>query len=197
MGRSCHPPRPAHRRVATRRSAVLLTLTASVAGGAACDEGGIRAGEGTILLGAEAETTAAWTPTPESPITIALRIPATVRQGAEVPIEVRVHNGGKNPVSVGFGQRRAFDVLVTRARGPADSAAVWSLPKFYTPVRDVNTTEAVPPGRDTVFAVVWPGVDDAGRHVPPGDYRIRATVSAALVSTRQLWTEWVPFTIQK
>jgi hypothetical protein len=120
-----------------------------------------------------------------------------VQTGAEVPIRVRVHNGSDHPIGVGFGQRRGFDVIIARAIGRADSAAVWSLPKFFSPVRDATVTDPVPAGRDTVFSVIWPGVDDAGQKVPPGAYRVRATISAQLVSTRQLWSEWVPITVQK
>ena len=173
----------------------LIALAATLA--AACGDTGILVDETTVNLGTDAEKAQTWQPTAQEPITIELTVPATVRQGAEVPIRVKVHNGSNRAVGVGFGQRRAFDVLVSRAEGRADSSAVWSLPKFYSPVRDVTVTDPVPPGRDTVFSVVWPGVDDAGQKVPPGAYRIRATVSAELVSRQQLWTPWVPITVQQ
>jgi hypothetical protein len=112
-----------------------------------------------------------------------------------VSIRVKVHNGSDRPVGVGFAQQNGFDVLVARASGPADSAAVWSLPKYVSTTRDAVVTDPVAAGRDTVFSVIWPGVDDGGRKVPPGAYRIRATVPAELVSRRQLWTDWVPITI--
>ena len=163
----------------------------------ACGDVGILVDEATVNLGTDAEKAQTWQPTAQEPLTIELTAPATVRVGAEVPIRVKVHNGSDRPVGVGFGQRRAFDVLVSRAQGRADSSAVWSLPKLYSPVRDVTVTDPVAPGRDTAFAIVWPGVDDAGQKVPPGAYRIRATVSAQLVSRQQLWTAWVPITVQK
>ena len=184
---------PARRAHALRRGAALLALAAT----AACGEAAILVDEGTVKLGAEAEKAAAWKPTAQEPISIELLTPATIRPGDEVPIRVKVHNGSDHPLGVGFGQRRGFDVIVARTTGRADSSAVWSLPKFFSPSRDATVTDPVAAGRDTVFSVIWPGVDDAGQKIPPGSYRIRATVSAALVSTRQLWTEWVPITVQK
>jgi hypothetical protein len=184
---------PARRAHALRRGAALLALAAT----AACGEAGILVDEATVKLGADAEKATAWKPTTEEPISIELLTPATIRPGDEVPIRVKVHNGSGRPIGVGFGQRRGFDVIVARATGRADSSAVWSLPKFFSPSRDATVTDPVAAGRDTVFSVIWPGVDDAGQKVPPGSYRVRATVSAALVSTRQLWTEWVPITVQQ
>jgi hypothetical protein len=179
--------------VARRRGLIVLALGVMTA----CGEAGILVDETTVNLGTDAEQAPEWKPTPQEPLTIELTSPPTARPGDEVAITVRVHNGSDRPVGVGFGQRRAFDVLVARAQGRADSSAVWSLPKFYSPVRDVTVTDPVAPGRDTVFSVIWPGVDDAGQKVPPGAYRIRATVSAELVSRRQLWTEWRTITVRK
>ena len=192
VGRPERLPHP-HAVRRARRGGVLLAL-ATVA---ACGEPGILVDEATVKLGSDAEKATAWKPTPAEPITIELLTAGTVQVGAEVPIRVRVHNGSDHPIAVGFGQRRGFDVLISRSQGRADSSAVWSLPKYYSPVRDATVTDPVRPGRDTVFSVIWPGVDDAGQKVPPGVYRIRATISAQLVSTRQLWTEWAPIVVQK
>jgi hypothetical protein len=178
-----------------RRLAALLALAGATGLAAACDDGNISIDENTMSLGGEAEQASTWTPTAREPITLELIAPRTVARGAEVPIRVNVHNGSDRPIGVGFGLRRGFNVLVTREKGRADSSAVWSLPIFGGTARDPTVTDPLLPGRDTAFSVVWPGVDDAGRMVPPGAYRIRATVSAALVSTRQLWTDWTPVTV--
>jgi hypothetical protein len=191
---TCHPASTARPFARVVPLALAGALSASAG---ACGDAGILVEEGTVKLGTEAERAQTWEATAQEPITIELTAPATVKRGAEVPIRVKVHNGSTRALSVGFGRQRVFDVLVSRAQGRADSSAVWSLPTFYSTVRDVTVTDPVPPGRDTVFAVTWPGVDDAGRTVPPGASRIRATVSAELVSTRQLWTPWVPITVEQ
>ena len=184
----------------TRSPLPLLTLGAVVAlaTAAACgDTGGINVDEGTVSLGRQADKATTWKPTEKEPISIELAVPSRVPAGAEVPIRVKVHNGSDHPIGVGFSQQHGFDILVARPSGPADSGAVWSLPRYVTTTRDATVTDPVAPGRDTVFSVIWPGVDGGGRKVPPGDYRIRATVPAELVSRRQLWTDWVPITIAK
>ena len=167
-----------------------LAALGAVALLAGCEEPGILVDQATVDLGAEAERATTWAPTAEDPIRLELEVPATARAGDEVPIRVHVRNGSTRPMGLGFGERRGFDVILSRAAGRADSAAVWSPPRFYTAMRDVTVTDPLPPGRDTVFTVIWPVVDDAGQKVPPGDYRIRATVAAELVSRRQLWSEW-------
>ena len=183
-------PRP------TRRLAARLAAVPLAAASVACGDGNaISVNQETFKFGLEAERAPTWKPTATEPITIELNAPRTVARAAEVPIRVNVHNGSDHPVSVGFGQRRGFNVMVSRARGPADSAGVWSVPVYVSTTRDATVTDPLPPGRDTVFSIVWPGVDDAGRPVPAGAYRLRATVSAALVSTRQLWTAWTPITV--
>jgi hypothetical protein len=175
-----------------------LGALAALATAAACGEvEGINVFQATLDLGKKSEQAAPWKPTDQEPISIELTAPAAVPAGAEVPIRVKVHNGSDRSVGVGFAQHHGFDILVARFGGPADSSAVWSLPKYVSTTRDATVTDPVAPGRDTVFSVVWPGVDDGGRKVPPGTYRIRATVPAELVSRRQLWTEWVPITIGK
>jgi hypothetical protein len=180
--------------LAGRLAVVALLFVAAAA--AACDDPGILIDQSTLELGTLAENAPTWQPTPQEPIRVSIEVPSTVRRGADVPVRVTVHNGSQHPIAVGFGQRRGFNVLVARAAGRADSAAVWALPRMFSPGRDVTVTDPLQPGRDTVFAVVWPGVDDAAQLVPPGSYRIRATVSAELVSTKQLWTEWAPITVK-
>ena len=127
---------------------------------------------------------------------MALEVPPSVRRGENVPIRVVIHNGSRTPLSIGFGQRAGFNILVAHATGRADSSAVWSVPRYMFPSRDATVTDALAPGRDTVITTTWPGVDDASQLVPPGSYRVRATVSAELVSTRQLWSEWAPITVR-
>ena len=179
-----------------------LAVTLSVAGGAvaaavsgACGEGAVRLSQSTFDLGVEAKKAITWKETPQEPISLELSAPSTIARGSEAPIRVRVRNGGSRPIAVGFGQQRGFNVMVARAEGPADSAAIWSLPAMFNPARDVTVMDPLRPGRDTVFSVVWPGTDDGGRPVTPGAYRLRATLSAELISTRQIWTEWKPITV--
>jgi hypothetical protein len=166
---------------------VLLALAGAIA---ACGEVGITPGPATISLGAQAESATVWTPTAAEPITLEVEVPDSVRSGAEVPITVRLRNGSGRPLRLGVTARRGFDVLVAQEGGRADSGAVWSPMTFYSAARDATVTDPLPAERDTAVTMLWPTVDDAGRRVPPGTYRVRATVIAELLSTRQLWTDW-------
>ena len=175
--------------------ATIVAATVATTSLAACGETGILVDQETVDLGTESEKATTWVPTAQEPIRVELEVPATVRHGDEVQVRVRVHNGSDRPMGIGFAQRRGFDLLLARAEGRADSSAVWSPPRYFSATRDLTVTDPVPPGRDTVFTVIWPVVDDAGQKVPPGDYRIRATVAAELVSRRQLWSEWTPIRV--
>lgn len=190
---------PHHPASTVTRPVRVALLALAAAAGAGCEgtQVGTVMSETTFTLGKDAEQATTWTPTPEEPITIEMAAPTTTQPGVDVPIRVTVHNGSKRGLSIGFGQRRGLDLIIAHAEGPADSSAVWSLPKYFLASREVTVTDPLAPGRDTVFSVVWPGVDDSGQKVPPGAYRIRATVPAELVSTRRLWTPWVPITVRE
>jgi hypothetical protein len=183
-------------RPAVRCRLALLGAVPAAAVAAGCGERGIVIEKHTMDFGGKAQAARTWVPSPDEPITLKLEAPPSVRRGEEVPIRVIVRNGSQRPVAVGFGQTTGFNVLVARAAGRADSAAVWSLPVYFTATRGATVTDPLQPGRDTVFTATWPGIDDRAQFVPPGSYRIRATVSAELVSTKQLWSEWTPITVK-
>jgi hypothetical protein len=150
----------------------------------------------TRSLAAAAESAKTWAPSEAEPVTLHLDVPSTVRRGARVPIRVTLHNGSTRPVAIGFDKTQGFDVIVARMGMPADSGPVWSRMKLEQFGTDVTITDPLRAGRDTTFTAIWPGTDDLGHIVPTGHYRLRATVQASLLETRQMWTPWVPVEVQ-
>jgi hypothetical protein len=178
-----------------RASAAGAALLASIL--AACDGGGVvAANDETMALAQRAARAKAWVATDSEPVSVSIEAPATARPGAMVPIRVRVHNGTTRPLTIGLGERQAFDVLVAQTGTRADSGAVWSPMKLMSTGRDAVTMNPLPAGRDTTFDTTWPGTDDAGHSVPPGRYRMRAVVAAELLKTRQIWTDWRPIDVR-
>ncbi|MBV9878853.1 MAG: hypothetical protein JO180_00070 [Gemmatirosa sp.] len=180
------------------RPLLLSGIALAVAGAAACDvQAPIIASNETFALGLKSAYARAWKPTATEPVTLEMTMAPTVKRGGRLPIRVRLHNGSTRPIAIGFGQRHGFDLIVAMPDVRADSGAVWSPYKggdvgSVANDNDVTITDPLRPGADTTFEVVWPVQDDDGRDVPAGRYRVRATVAAELLSTRQIWTSWVP-----
>jgi hypothetical protein len=178
--------------VPTRRSPLLplLGFVGAVGTVAACESGAVvMPEEYTMALGRLAERAATWQPSEREQVTIRLDLDTVVEPEKPVPITITVHNGSGRPISIGFGRQDAFQVLVARRTGRADTAAVWS-PGPTTNMSPEIVTDPLRPGQDTVFQVTWPAQDDFGHYVPPGKYRVRAYVAAQLLQTNRIWTDW-------
>ena len=157
---------------------------------AACEaDGTLRPEEDTITLGRQAERATTWAPSEGEQVTLRLDMDSVIEHKKPVPITITVRNGTGRPISIGFGRQDAFQVLVARGTGRADTAAIWS----PGPTRNMSPeiiTDPLRPGRDTVFQIIWPVQDDFGHFAPPGRYRVRAYVAAKLLRTNQIWTAW-------
>lgn len=184
---------PARLRLTTC-AAILAAGTAAAL--AACDgEATIQPNEETLRLAETAARAKTWTPDSLEPVTLDLEMPSSVARGGVLRMRIRLHNGTSRPIAIGLGRGQGFDVLVAQTRVRADSGAVWSPLKLYSTSGDVTITDPLPPGRDTTFEVPWPTSDDLGHSVPPGRYRVRATVDAELLKTRKIWTAWTPVVV--
>jgi hypothetical protein len=152
----------------------------------------------TEELGREADTAGVWRPTARDPLTLKLSVPARAPRGALVPVRVLLHNGSRRPVAVGLGQFEDVEVLVSRVDKPAGEGAVYGPMQLQgqRPSRGSVMTDAIPPGRDSAFQVLWPQTDDMGHQVPPGPYRVRAVVNAQLVGRQRMWTDWAVVTVE-
>jgi hypothetical protein len=184
------PDSPSRRLTRTRRAAIVGAVGASLLAAACEDDGMMRPADDTIALGRLAEQARAWTPTEREQVTITLDMDSVIEHERPTPIRITVHNGSGRPISIGFGRQDAFQVLVARLGGRADTAAIWSPGATGSLARDAVITDPLPPGRDTVFQITWPAQDDAGRFAPPGRYRVRGYVAAELLRTNRIWTPW-------
>jgi hypothetical protein len=173
----------------------LALLAATVAATTACETDGFYTNIETMSLATQAARAETWESSEQEPVMLTMDVPASVKQGTVAPIRVRVHNGTPRPLAIGFGRSQGFDVLVAQIGVRADSGAIWSPLKMKSTSRDATVTDPLRPGRDTTFEVQWPTTDDLGHSVPPGRYRVRAMVSAELLRTRQIWSDWKPIEV--
>jgi hypothetical protein len=192
-------PRPATRASAPiARRAWACTLVGAVTVLAACGDQEPAALDDSRDLGARSDSAATWQPTEGFPVTITLDAPAQVRGGEPTPVRLRVHNGSIRPISIGFrtGREESYEVLIAKDGGVARDSVVWSSVAMQADASTTTTlTDPVRPGRDTVLTTTWPGTDDTGFALPPGRYRVRASVAAELFDKRRLWTDWQPLAV--
>jgi hypothetical protein len=110
-------------------------------------------------------------PTAQGSVQLSLQIPATVRTGEPVPIELRLVNASDTAVEVVLhGRPAAFDVVVAGAKG-----VVWRRLEGAV-IASILQLRLVEPGDTLLFETTWDQRTRAGRPVPPGEYTVSAEI---------------------
>lgn len=109
---------------------------------------------------------------PASPLAFDLAVaPEAVTAGKDVTLTLRVTNSSLQPVTVTFNSGQRFDFHIS---GPV--SWTWSRDRFFTQAIEHRTWA---PGETREFTVTWAGVDDAGKPVPAGTYKVAAVFTGA------------------
>jgi Intracellular proteinase inhibitor len=101
-------------------------------------------------------------------MTLELVLPDTVRAGQAVTLTLRLVNQSRKAATLySQGRPTAFDIVISHSGG----RPVWHrlYRKTITSVLQVRTMAA---GEVLEFTDTWNQRDDAGREVPPGEYRV-------------------------
>jgi hypothetical protein len=107
-----------------------------------------------------------------SSLRLRLLAPAQVRQGEPVRFTLLIVNAGDRPAVLYLqGRPPAFDLLVRDGSG----TVVWRRLAGAT-IQMVLGLRDLAPGETLEFEDAWSQVDQAGRPVPPGRYRLAAAV---------------------
>jgi hypothetical protein len=105
---------------------------------------------------------------------LTLDVPDTARAGEVVNVTLRVANVTERRLDLYLtGREITFDLVVATARGDT----VWRrLEGEVIPM--MLRVESLQPQASLELAGTWPGLDQSGRTVPPGEYTIRGSLLA-------------------
>lgn len=92
--------------------------------------------------------------------------------GQGVPVTLTVRNTGTVARTLNFRSSRRYDFVVTQA---GKEIWRWSAGKMFA---QMLGTLKVEPGETLKYTETWNQVDDRGRRVPPGEYKVTATLTA-------------------
>ncbi|MBI4545302.1 MAG: hypothetical protein HY703_08915 [Gemmatimonadetes bacterium] len=121
--------------------------------------------------GAEAREPAPVTPAPVDSVRLRLDLPASVRVGQAVPIQLRIENTSARAVDLYLmGRPIAFDVIVSR-----EDRVVWRRLEGQV-VAAILQIRTLAPGEALELRAEWDQRDHAGRAVAPGAYQVAAEV---------------------
>lgn len=102
---------------------------------------------------------------------LGLRVDSPVRAGETVTMHLKVANPGPQPVTLTFPTSQHFDFSIV---GPEGEMWRWSHGMAFA---QVLTSLTLQPGEEREFEVEWNQRTHNGRPVPPGNYRVHASLT--------------------